>query len=66
MQEVTSSRLKTIIKGNRIVCIDEAQRISNIGLTLKLITDQIPEVQVIATGSASPGLKKILVSPKSF
>ena len=63
MQEVTSSRLKTIIKGNRIVYIDEAQRISNIGLTLKLITDQIPEVQVIATGSASPGLNSSIAEP---
>jgi predicted AAA+ superfamily ATPase len=33
--------------------IDEAQRISDIGLKLKLITDQIPEVQVVATGSSA-------------
>lgn len=63
LQEVTSTRLKTIIKGNRIVCIDEAQRISNIGLTLKLITDQIPEVQVIATGSSSLELNSSIAEP---
>ena len=33
--------------------IDEAQRIEGIGLRIKLITDQIPAVQVIATGSSS-------------
>ncbi|OYY02507.1 MAG: ATPase, partial [Sphingobacteriia bacterium 35-40-5] len=33
--------------------IDEAQRIQNIGLTLKLFTDQIKEVQILATGSSA-------------
>jgi predicted AAA+ superfamily ATPase len=37
----------------KILFIDEAQRIPNIGLTLKLFTDQIKEVQVIATGSSA-------------
>ena len=63
LQNVTSTRLKTIIKGNRIVCIDEAQRISNIGLTLKLMTDQIPEVQTIATGSSSLELNSSIAEP---
>lgn len=49
----TSGKLKGIIGNNEIVFIDEAQRISNIGLTLKLIVDQIPAVQVIASGSSS-------------
>jgi predicted AAA+ superfamily ATPase len=35
------------------VIIDEAQRIQEIGLRMKLITDQIPEVQLVATGSSS-------------
>jgi len=33
--------------------VDEAQRIPDIGLRLKLVTDQIPGVQVFATGSSS-------------
>ena len=45
--------LKIIIGKNKILFIDEAQRITNIGLTLKLITDQIKDVQVIATGSSA-------------
>jgi hypothetical protein len=49
----TSSRLRKLTAGNSIVFIDEAQRIPNIGLTLKLIVDHIPEVQVIASGSSS-------------
>jgi predicted AAA+ superfamily ATPase len=45
--------LKTIIGKNKILFIDEAQRIVNIGLTLKLITDHMKDVQVIATGSSA-------------
>ena len=52
-QDMTSTRIKVILGNKKILAIDEAQRIPNIGLRLKLITDQIPEVQVIATGSSS-------------
>lgn len=52
-EKMTSTRLKAIIGNNAIVVIDEAQRISDIGLRMKLITDQMPDVQVIATGSSS-------------
>ena len=51
--QMTSTRIRTILANCRILVIDEAQRISDIGLRLKLITDQVPGVQVIATGSSS-------------
>ena len=51
--QMTSSRLKTLLGSCKILIIDEAQRIPDIGLRLKLITDQIKDVQVIATGSSS-------------
>ena len=50
---MTSTRLNAIIGTNEVVVIDEAQRIEGIELRIKLITDQIPAVQVIATGSSS-------------
>jgi len=53
----TSTRLKQLSNNYRIVIIDEAQKIPNIGNVLKLFTDHIPEVQVIATGSSSFELK---------
>lgn len=53
LSNTTSTRLKAIIGQKKIVFIDEAQRIPDIGLTLKLITDQIKDVQVIATGSSA-------------
>jgi predicted AAA+ superfamily ATPase len=52
-ENISSARLKQIFGEKKIVVIDEAQRIKNIGLKLKLIADQIPEVQLIATGSSS-------------
>lgn len=63
LSEITSARLRSLIGPNRIVFIDEAQRISNIGLTLKLIVDQIPDVQVIATGSSALELAATIKEP---
>ena len=53
IQNSSSSRLKTFFAKKTIVIIDEAQRIQDIGLRMKIITDQIPEVQLIATGSSA-------------
>ncbi len=47
------SRIKNALEGYDILAIDEAQAIPNIGITLKLIIDHIPECRVIATGSSS-------------
>ena len=49
----TSTRLKSILGKNKMLVIDEAQRIENIGLCIKLVKDHIPGVKVIATGSSS-------------
>ncbi len=48
----TTAYLKKLIGDHKILVIDEAQRIQNIGLTLKQIHDNIP-VKVIATGSSA-------------
>jgi predicted AAA+ superfamily ATPase len=49
----SSARLKAVFGDHSIIIVDEAQRIANIGLALKLITDEIRNVQVIATGSSA-------------
>lgn len=53
LTNTTATKLKAVAGNKKIVFIDEAQRIQNIGLTLKLFTDQIKDVQVIATGSSA-------------
>jgi hypothetical protein len=47
----------------KIIVIDEAQKVDNIGLTLKMIVDNFPEVQVIATGSSAFELRNRLNEP---
>lgn len=49
----SSSRLKSVFGDCNTVVLDEAQRITNIGLSLKLITDQIKSIQLIVTGSSA-------------
>lgn len=57
------TKLKNLIGDNEILVIDEAQRITNIGIVLKIIVDQIKSVQVIATGSSSFELANKLNEP---
>ncbi|MCB5245422.1 MAG: ATP-binding protein [Candidatus Cloacimonetes bacterium] len=52
LTNANSTQLKTYIGNKKIVFIDEAQRIKDIGITIKLIVDNFPHIQVIVTGSA--------------
>jgi len=53
LSNASSTQLKSVLGKNRLVIIDEAQRIPNIGITLKIMVDNFPDIQVIATGSSS-------------
>ena len=46
-------QIAQLVANKRIVLIDEAQRVLGIGLTLKMITDHFPAVQLLVTGSSS-------------
>lgn len=59
----TSTEIKSFLGNKELVILDEAQRIENIGLTLKLIVDNFPEMQIIATGSSSFDLSNKIVEP---
>lgn len=48
-----TTELATILGNHKIVFIDEAQRIENIGLTAKIIHDQFKEIQLIMSGSSA-------------
>lgn len=63
LQSPTSERLKQIAGNNKIVVIDEAQKIDNIGSILKLFADYCKEVQVIASGSSAFELRNALNEP---
>jgi predicted AAA+ superfamily ATPase len=55
--------LATAIKGSKVVLIDEAQRVENIGLTLKLLADKFKDIQIIVSGSSSLELANKLNEP---
>ncbi|WP_396182669.1 ATP-binding protein [Flavobacterium sp.] len=57
LQNQTSAGLRAFIGAKKTVIIDEAQRIEDIGLTIKLIHDNYPEIKIIATGSSAFELK---------
>ena len=63
LENVTSTQLKVLLGDARIAFIDEAQRVKNIGLTLKLIVDNIKDLQVIATGSSALELANEINEP---
>ncbi len=58
-----TEQIRSIIGSIKIVFIDEAQRIPGIGLTLKIITDQFKDVQLLVSGSSSFDLSRELNEP---
>lgn len=63
LTNINTPELRMLIGNNRIVVIDEAQRVPEIGLTLKRITDNFPNAQLLVTGSSSFELQNNLNEP---
>jgi len=63
LTDVSYEGLKQTIGNHRIVLVDEAQRIRNAGLTLKMITDRFPEVQLLVSGSSALELGDTMNEP---
>ncbi len=53
LENISLARLKEIAGAYETIVIDEAQRLHNAGLTLKLITDHLKSTQLLVTGSSS-------------
>ena len=62
-QDVGVERLKSLVGNADLLVIDEAQRIENIGLALKIIIDQIGTVKIIASGSSAFELANTINEP---
>jgi hypothetical protein len=63
LEHRSSTELKELVSGYELVVIDEAQRVKDIGITLKLIADNVTSAKVIATGSSSFDLANKLSEP---
>lgn len=48
-----SNKIKNLITGYQLLIIDEGQRIPEIGINLKIIHDEIPDIKLLVTGSSS-------------
>jgi len=46
-------RFESVFSGKDIVVLDEAQKIPDIGIILKIIHDELPHIRIIATGSSA-------------
>lgn len=55
--------IQALVGNHSFIVIDEAQRVDNIGLTLKLMVDNIKNIQIVATGSSAFELRNRLNEP---
>ena len=56
-------KLTSFIGANRLLVVDEAQKVPGIGANLKLIVDHIPGIRIVATGSSSFDLARSVGEP---
>ena len=63
LSNANTENLKSIIGNFKYVFIDEVQRIPNIGLKLKIMVDQIKDVQVIVSGSSAFDINNVTQEP---
>ncbi|HRI47587.1 MAG TPA: AAA family ATPase, partial [Ignavibacteriaceae bacterium] len=63
LEDAEPEKLKAYLGNYKLVVLDEAQNVRNIGKILKLITDSLPEIQIVATGSSSFDLANKTAEP---
>jgi len=57
------AKINQLVSGYEVVFIDEAQRIPEVGLSLKILLDSFPQKKVIVTGSSSLDLASKISEP---
>lgn len=63
LTSISTPQLKLLLGANKIITIDEAQRVEDIGIIIKRIVDNYPDIQVMVTGSSSLGLHDKINEP---
>ena len=63
LSERNLGKYKSILAGKELLIIDEAQIVPKIGLALKIIIDEIPNLKIIASGSSAFDLNNNLGEP---
>lgn len=63
LNDASPSKLSTVFQTHKLVIIDEAQQLLQAGHLLKIITDHLPQIQVIASGSSAFELRNQMNEP---
>ncbi|MDO5343425.1 MAG: ATP-binding protein [Candidatus Saccharibacteria bacterium] len=63
LTEKSAIELKSYLGDADLVIIDEAQRVTNIGISLKLLHDTYPDIRLLVTGSSSLDLSNKITEP---
>ncbi|MBX2982602.1 MAG: ATP-binding protein [Flavobacteriales bacterium] len=63
LERITAKGWRDLIGNYRFVFLDEAQRVSDIGVKLKLITDQFSDVKLLVSGSSALELANEMNEP---
>ncbi len=63
LESQDDKKLREFLGEGKIFIIDEAQRVENIGINLKILVDTYPDIQIIATGSSSFDLSNKINEP---
>lgn len=63
LADESSARMKSFVGNSKFIVIDEAQRVLNIGLKLKILHDNFPDVQIAVTGSSALDLSNTINEP---
>ncbi len=63
LKEAEPEKLKAFLGDYKIIVLDEVQNIPNPGKILKVITDTLKEIQIVATGSSSFELANKIAEP---
>jgi hypothetical protein len=63
LTDVSASELDRLVGNNKVIMIDEGQRLNDIGMLVKRIVDNYSDEQVLVTGSSSLDLRNQLNEP---
>jgi hypothetical protein len=63
LTSISATDLNRLVGNNKVIMIDEAQRLNDIGMTVKRIVDNYHDVQVLVTGSSSLDLRNSMNEP---
>ncbi|MEI6410555.1 MAG: ATP-binding protein [Bacteroidota bacterium] len=63
LRQPSLTRLQSLVGTKTLLVVDEAQRIPGIGITLKLLHDNMPGLQILATGSSALDLAEQTAEP---